>query len=140
MPEHADLLLGLHGLRTDGPGISEIVLACALGLLLAMIVGATLRTITRRASTNSNSQRARVAAVRAMPDAEKVVALANILRDLTERRAPGPEPWLVRAERAFRLPADIHSALEDSLYLPGGGPAPDALERLVGRIVAADRG
>lgn len=135
MAEAADPLIGLHGLRTLDPTLADGLGALALGLLIAATVFG-LWGLRPRVKARSAGPAARLQAARALPPDERIVALAGLLRDLTDRHAPGPDPWTARAVRHFHLPADSFAVLGPALYRRGAPLSAQTLDRAAEMAVA----
>ena len=114
MPEDADILAGLHGIRLPGAEVADLLLAVALGLAAAGLVTA-LALAALRARPGRMSGADRLEAARALPGPERAVALVRLLR---EAGRPLPD------------------GAAEALYRPGPGPDLDALERAAARALA----
>lgn len=137
MAEQADILAGLHDLRMGPPGFADLVTALALGLIAAALVGLLLRAVTAR--RRQQTMLARVRAAQTLPAAERSLSLLLLLREMTERCAPGPGPWTARAARLCGIAqADLQGAC-DGLYRPGGAALPEALETAMLRVARRTR-
>ncbi len=132
MPEHAEILAGLYGLREAPPGVADVTAAFAIGLILAGIVGMAFSVFRIRPQYKTWADR--VAAARTMPEAERPLHLALLLKEATDQAAPGPERWTERAAAHFHLdPVEIQ-AVSDGLYRPGP-MATDLLDEALSRAV-----
>ena len=131
MPEDADILAGLHGLREVAPVWSDLAVALAAGLLVAVLLWLIVRLFQARPTRPDVA--GRVGAARALPPSERAAALTGLLRDLTDRAAPGRAPWAGRAAIAFGLESDRLERLRTALYLPGTPVDLEELEALVRR-------
>lgn len=120
MPDPA--LEGLYGLRTDPFGWAEMTAALALGMLLALLIGVIVHGFRRRSVATRN----RLDAIPELSDDARAVVLAGLLREETERLAPGDDPWPDRAAKRFRLDAATVRQLSD-LYRPGARLDPEPL-------------
>lgn len=120
MPDPA--LEGLYGLKTYAFGWTELIAALALGVLLAILIGVIVHVFRRRSVPDMN----RLAAVSDLPDDARAVVLAGLLREETERLAPGDRPWTDRAAERFRLDDATVRQLSD-LYRPGARLDPEPL-------------
>lgn len=131
MPEHADTLSGLYGLREAAPGLIDLLAALALGLLLAGLIGGMPGLL--RAAQKGDGLAVQLSATRALPAPDRVAALAGILRDLTDRTSPGEQDWVDRAALAFSLDREMLGRVKAGLYTPGSATDadPEALERAV---------
>lgn len=130
MPDPA--LQGLYGLRPPSPGWDDVLAALAIGLILAGLIGVLALAFRKRPRPPTMHQA--ITRARALPSADRSLVLAGLLRELTDRRVPGPAPW---GERAVKLGLDRDSAARlGQLYRPGPAPDPDALERV---LLAAGR-
>lgn len=131
------ILEGLHALRPPPAGttelVAEIVAALAIGLAVAALTYMLLRVSgaqAGRAPSRRATALARLEAARQLPEAERLLAQAHLLRDLTETEAPASaEPWLSRAARQFDLPDAALAPLRHALYRPGASPDLAALEK-----------
>lgn len=123
-----EILAGLHDLRMIPIDGFEIVAAVALGLLIAGTLGIVF--LMFRKAPKPDALESRIALARKLPDAQRTLALAGLLKDLTDQKTPGAAPWPERAERAFDLDARCVNLLKQ-LYEPGALPDPDAIERAV---------
>lgn len=128
MAEDADILKGLYGLRLDAPGLAELLIVLGLGLAVAAIFCALLRLFRRRVRPVSVADQ--LAACRSLPRAERLTALAALLLELTDRAAPGPDPWTGRAETLGVAPG-LLGDLRVALYRPDPDLNTDDLEHAV---------
>lgn len=135
MPEHADTLAGLYGLRETAPGLLDLIAALGIGLLLAGIVGGLLGKFRARPGHFQLAER--IAATRDLAPPDRTAALAAILRDVTDRAAPGADHWTARARAKFDLDGEMMASVKASLYAPRPLPEPEMLEQAV--IKAASR-
>ena len=110
-----------------------LIAALGLGLLAAGLAAVAIRAF--RARPRRPGLHARIAAARALPQPDRAMVLAALLRDRTDREAPGETPWPDRAVAAFGLDQATARRLGD-LYRPGPAPDSDALETA---LVAAGR-
>lgn len=137
MPEGADALTGLYGLRALAPTLADVVGALALGLLLAAASTGIVAGLPRlRRPRPERAYAARLEDARALPPVERTVALASLLRDMADRHAPGDGPWAERARTRFRLQQESFAALGTDLYRPDAAPDPSGLERAVETALA----
>ncbi len=132
MGEHAEILHGLYGLRLPGLGIAEIAIALSLGLGVAALGALALTTFQPR--TRRVSAAKRVTTAQALPDAERIMLLAELLRELTDGLAPGEDRWTNRATRDLDLPPDLMTDLDRALYHPDADIDVTALEQTVLRL------
>lgn len=122
------VLSGLYGLRETPPGWSELIAAFALGLLIASAFG--LAAFMFRSASRSPDIADRLVHLRALPEQERTIALAGILKDLTDRKVGGDAPWPERAASGFGLGEETAMRL-GRLYQAGPSPDPEALERAI---------
>lgn len=122
MPDPA--LEGLYGLKTHAFGLAEMMAALALGVLLATLIGAVVQLFRRRSVAVGDS----LDAISDLSDDARAVVLARLLREETERLAPGDRPWPERAAERFPLDDATVRQLSD-LYRPGARLDPDPLYR-----------
>lgn len=120
------LLSGLYGLRLEAVHWSDLAAALSIGLAVAALIGLLLLAFRSRRSGHGLARR--IAVSRTLPDADRAMVLCGLLRELTDRRAPGDTEWQDRAIGAFSLDTALAEPLKD-LYRPGPGPDPDLLER-----------
>ena len=132
MQSDAEVLAGLHGLRESPPDLPDLLAALALGLLLAVVIGLVLRGC--RARPKATSLETKVSRLREMPREDRTVALMRLMQVLTDRMAPGPEPWLERARLAFGRDVQVFETIGPALYPPGKVLDPDPLEQALLRI------
>ena len=132
MPEHADILNGLYGLRTSAPGWADLLAALGLGLLIAGLTG-TISGAFRRPRHAETTIATKLAQAMALPRAERVLALASILRGLTERHAPGTAPWTERASAHFNIDPVLLRDLSRALYRPDATLDTEPIERVLAR-------
>ncbi|MEO0624623.1 MAG: hypothetical protein AAFU49_21300 [Pseudomonadota bacterium] len=111
MPEHADLLAGLHGLRVPEPGLADLLVPLGLGLLIGWAALLLLRPRRPRGLTVSEQ----IAALDALPEAERLTALAHLLKRQTEPTKPPATPWADRARR-LGIPPGMLLRLRRVLY------------------------
>ncbi|MEM7744771.1 MAG: hypothetical protein AAF409_13775 [Pseudomonadota bacterium] len=131
MASTADLLQGLTDLRLPEPGAAELVLALGLGLALAGVIGGLTQVFRQRPAQVPFATR--IEETRTLAPPHRTVALAVLLRELTDRTAPGPQPWTERAATTFGLDHAVRAALAEGLYRPGFALDPEALEDSVRR-------
>ncbi|MEO1492188.1 MAG: hypothetical protein AAFV19_08555 [Pseudomonadota bacterium] len=117
MPEDADILAGLYGLREVPPSILDVIAALALGLVLAGLIGMGLSAF--RGRSRRQRWQDRLAMTHSLPEPEKTLHLAMLLRDATEQTSPGSGRWTERAARRFEFDAAEISSLSEALYRPG---------------------
>lgn len=129
LPEHAEILGGLYGLREAAPGGADLLAALGLGLLIAGLIGAGLGAFRTRSRKDGVAHR--VASTRDMSPPDRIAALANLLRTLTEATEPGPSDWTDRAVSQFGLDPVLLQGLRASLYTPTSSTDPEALEAAV---------
>lgn len=128
MSDDANILAGLYGLRQVPPGWVDLVTALALGLLLAALIALALRAFRRRARSNHSDL---IEAYRTLPEPQRITALAALLRDLTNRDAPGPGRWTRRAVDRLGIDPGLVAALDETLYRPGPSVTPERLETAI---------
>ncbi|MEL7470294.1 MAG: hypothetical protein AAFN27_17705 [Pseudomonadota bacterium] len=128
MAEDAEILQGLYGLRLEAPGLSELFIAVGLGLALVALAVALAGVFRRNMRLVPVADR--VAATRALPLAERLTALAVLLRELTDRTAPGQDPWTLRAETLGVAPGLLRD-IGTGLYRPDPGLDAGVLEQAV---------
>lgn len=121
-------LSGLYGLRVAPLGWAEVAAALALGLLIAWLIGSAVMAF--RARPRPEQLPMCIAAARALPAVDRSMVLCGLLKELTERQAPGAGPWSQRAVAAFGIDRETARRLAD-LYRPGPLPDPELLERAV---------
>ena len=129
--DNADILDTLHGLRVDSVAtLPDVTAAFALGLMLAALGGYLLRLLGPHSPRLRDRALARLDATRALPPRERMLALAHLLRDVTDAVAPEVDGrnWLDRAQRRFDLPPEALAGLGAALYRPGDAPDPVPLE------------
>lgn len=122
------ILSGLYGLRETPPGWPEIIAAIALGLLIAGFVGwiaSMFRNPVRRWDIAN-----KLAPLEILSEQDRGLALAGMLKELTDRKATGSAPWPERAATAFSLDPEIVGQLSN-LYHPSQVLDSAALERAV---------
>lgn len=134
MPEHADILSGLHGLRETAPGLMDLLAALGMGLLAAAGLLFLFRFF--QSVERPHDVTLRLAAMRSLPGPERIAGLAALLRELTDHAAPGEADWTVRASRQFDLDIRMLGRVKAGLYAPGPPPEPDALEQAVMRALS----
>ncbi|MEM7508683.1 MAG: hypothetical protein AAF415_18280 [Pseudomonadota bacterium] len=149
MSREADraILEGLYGLRVpaaEGLGIvAEVAAALAIGLALAALAGLALVLISgqvQRQPTRRQRVLAQLEAARGLPDDERLLAKAHLLRELTTTEtADKGESWLTRATRQFGLPPKAAALLKDGLYRPTPATDASALEALDTALANAAR-
>ncbi len=128
MPEDADILTGLYGLRVAGPDWIDLATALAVGILVAALLlklsgGArVLRPSSLRLERSSYSD---------LPDRDRTTALANLLREMTEAAAPGQAHWTERAAERFGLERASLLDLRKALYDPNESFDPRRLEDML---------
>ena len=128
MADTPAFLQELHGLRLDAPGFAEVALALGAGLILAALIGVLLQRF--RQPMPALRAEDTVQAARELPEAERVTILASLLRELTDREAPGRAPWVERARELGVAPNLLHD-LGDALYRPDASIDVQELERAV---------
>ncbi|MEM1299098.1 MAG: hypothetical protein AAGH68_07430 [Pseudomonadota bacterium] len=138
MPEHADVLSGLYGLRETGLGIVDIATAFGLGLLLAGIFGIAFGLL--RVQKTRDPLSLRIAAACSLAEPERAASMAGLLRELTDREAPGEADWIIRAARHFDLDPAMLSRVRAELYKPGRSPDAETLERALVHASARSEG
>lgn len=122
MPDPA--LSGLYGLRAGDFGWPEVLAAAGLGLLFAVLIGLALHLFRGRPRRAQDP----VEAAHDLPGDVRALVLAGLLKDATDRAAPGETPWPERAEETFGLdPATVRQLA--NLYQPGTMLDPDPVER-----------
>ncbi|MEM8842512.1 MAG: hypothetical protein AAGD47_12125, partial [Pseudomonadota bacterium] len=77
---------------------------------------------------------------RSLPGPQRVTALAAVLRDLTNRTAPGPGRWTRRAVEQMGVDPGLIEALEQTLYRPGPSVTPERLETAIATAAGATKG
>lgn len=128
----AEILAGLSGLREGAPGWAELITSLALGLLLAGLIGFLARAFQTRTETSTLADAIQTAS--ALPEPDRVIAYMCLLQSITDRVAPGPEPWLDRARITFGVETAVFEAAGPALYRPGTAIDPALLERSLWRI------
>lgn len=138
MPEHAEILAGLYGLRVPGAGLPDLLVALGLGLLLGavlMLVPRLLHPAERRQTPED-----RIEALRNLPEPERILGFAHALKALTDAAAPGPNHWTERAAGQFRLDPGLLETLRTGLYAPGRGPDATRLEAALRQALSRTKG
>lgn len=126
------VLSGLYGLRVDPFAWSDVAAALSIGLAAAGLIGLFVQLFRRL--PRAKSAAARIVAARALPDADRAMVLCGVLKDLTDRRAPGGAAWYERAVNTFNLDPVLAASLAD-LYRPGPAPDPEVLETALLELV-----
>ena len=122
------VLAGLYGLRETPPTWLELLAALAIGLLLAGMISAAaylFQGVTRPAMLDKRLEK-----IRLLPMPQRAIALASILKELTDAKVAGDVPWPERAAEAFGLEASQVEALAD-IYRSGPPLDAVALERAI---------
>ena len=117
-------LSGLYGLKLGAFGWAEIAAALGLGVLLAVLIGLAFHLFRRRRAAATDP----LARAADLPEDARAIMLAGLLRQETERLAPGDAPWPERAAKRFRLDEATAGQLAD-LYRPGARLDPAPLHR-----------
>lgn len=119
MSEDGDILAGLFGLREAPVGAAEVLVAFAVGLVIAGLIGMAVSLFRVRARAQTWADR--IAGAQALPDGEQSLALAVLLREMTDKAAPGQTRWTERAADRFGFEPEEVEALTNALYQPGNG-------------------
>lgn len=122
------VLSGLHGLRETPPGIAEVLAAFALGLLIASAV--SIGASMFRSTSARPDLAGRLAHLRTFPEQDRAIALAGMLKELTDRKVAGDAPWPERAASSFGLGETTVVRL-GQLYETGPALDSEALERAI---------
>lgn len=130
--DDAEILAGLSGLRDGAPGGAELITAIALGVLLAGLIGLGARVFQTRHRPVSLDEAIRSAST--LPKPDRSVAFMSLMQSLTNRIAPGPEPWLTRARAQFGAEVAPFEAAGPALYRPDTAIDPAPLEHALRRI------
>ncbi len=148
-PATLDQLRGLHlpG-GASGPVPGEILLALVLGFAAALLVGLLRHLVARARLSVRRAALAELAASRALPPPERILAQARLLRRLV-RTLDGDEaasthgaPWAERLDACLRTDFFTLGAgrvLVDGLYrreVPDPARLDAELTRLIGRLKA----
>ncbi|MEM8698522.1 MAG: hypothetical protein AAGF44_05090 [Pseudomonadota bacterium] len=141
-PPDSVLLDGLAGLRLPAEApLPDVAAAFALGLALVALAGALLGLFARTPPRLRDRALARLADLGELPPGERMLALAHLLREVTDQVAPEADGrnWLDRAQRCFDLPPEAVAGLGIALYQPGVEPDPAPLEQALRQAFASLR-
>lgn len=127
MSDDTGILSGLHGLRVIEGGGPDLLAAFAIGLVIAAGIGVLLSLVRTTAKGPRARAEARLAALRPLPDGDRLVGLLHLLRDII-----GTARWRAEAEARFGLPPDLSGP---GIYRPGATPDLAALETAVTRAI-----
>lgn len=123
MPDPA--LQGLYAVRLAPYAWADVLAALVMGLCFALLIGGVLSIFRARRVSAIDQD---IAAARRLPAEARAIVLARVLKEATERNAPGAAPWPDRAAQHFGLDTETTQALMD-LYTPGAALPPEPLER-----------
>ena len=108
--------------------------AFGCGLLLATLVIILIATFLRRAGGTHHTLQHRLNDAKKLPVEERQIALAHLLRDLTE---DGNLPnWQDRAQKQHAFDPDVADMIGPSLYYPERPGDVSKLEAELDRVVA----
>ncbi|MEL6477850.1 MAG: hypothetical protein AAFR17_11035 [Pseudomonadota bacterium] len=136
------ILEDLRGLRFEETAtLPDVAAGFAVGLALAALAGMALGLVGRHSPRLRDRALARLSDLADLPPAERMLALAHLLREVTDAVAPegGGRNWLDRAQRRFDLPPEAMSGLGAALYQRGEVPDPAPLEHALRRAFASIR-
>lgn len=131
MPEDAEILAGLYGLRATAPDWTAMIAAFAVGLLVAGLLALLLQSFRKPPARMNIAEQ--IAGIRAIPDPQRIAAMSALLKELTDLAAPGETHWVDRAIAHFGLDERLMGSIGDALYRPDAIVEPADLEAALRR-------
>jgi hypothetical protein len=146
----AEVLSGLHDVRTPTLGAAEILsdalAGAAIGLALALVLFLLVRGLTtERATSPRERARAELARARSLEPSQRLLALATLLARVAPDPAPGLHPASTPGRPQASDPSEadwqrLRAYVRGALYRPNSTIDLDRVETDILRLLADVRG